>query len=259
MESVAYTLARRIRRLRERSGMNQTELATKALCSKSHISDIELGHVLPTLDELRLMEPALDSDGVLLELYNLVNIGVQESATVADAERDALAMTMWEMRTVPGLLETLDYMRAALSTGVPASRLDREVSIRRGRQRVLPGLKSAWFVLAEPVLRWEYGGPEVMRGQLAHLEKVATLPNIGIQVMPYTHTRHPGGYGPLIVIEYRDRPGIWFTEGPRSGRMSEDRGEVLEAMHDLSIIKAAALPVHESIEFIRNIRESNYE
>ena len=41
--------------------------------------------------------------------------------------------------------------------------------------------------------------------------------------------------------------------------MSEDRGEVLEAMHDLSIIKAAALPVHESIEFIRNIRESNYE
>ena len=195
MESVAYTLARRIRRLRERSGMNQTELATKALCSKSHISDIELGHVLPTLDELRLMEPALDADGVLLELYNLVNIGVQESATVADAERDALAMTMWEMRTVPGLLETLDYMRAALSTGVPASRLDREVSIRRGRQRVLPGLKSAWFVLAEPVLRWEYGGPEVMRGQLAHLEKVATLPNIGIQVMPYTHTRHPGGYG----------------------------------------------------------------
>jgi hypothetical protein len=60
-------------------------------------------------------------------------------------------------------------------------------------------------------------------------------------------------------IPYRDRPGIWFTEGPRSGRMSDDRGEVLEALHDLNVIKAAALPVHESIEFIRNIQESTHE
>jgi transcriptional regulator with XRE-family HTH domain len=245
--------------MRERAGMNQTELATACLCSRSHISDIEQGHILPTLEEIRHMEEALNADGVLLELYGMLNIGMQESATVADAERDALAITMYENRTVPGLLETPDYMRAALSTGVPASRLDREVSIRRARQRVLGGLKSAWFVLAEPVLRWEYGGPDVMRGQLAHLEEVATLPNVGIQVMPFTNTRHPGGNGPLIVIEYRDRPGIWFTEGPRSGRMSEDRGEVLEAMHDLSIIKAAALPVHESAEYIRNIREREYD
>jgi hypothetical protein len=239
--------------------MNQTELATACLCSRSHISDIELGHILPALEEVRHMERALDADGILLELYGMLNIGMQESATVADAERDALAMTMYENRTVPGLLETPEYMRAALSTGVPPGRLDREVSIRRARQRVLGSLKSAWFVLGEPVLRWEYGGPEVMRGQLAYLEQVAALPNVGIQVMPFTHTRHPGGNGPLIVIEYRDRPGIWFTEGPRSGRMSDDRGEVLEALHDLSTIKAAALPVHESVDFIRKVREKEYE
>jgi hypothetical protein len=41
--------------------------------------------------------------------------------------------------------------------------------------------------------------------------------------------------------------------------MSDDRGEVLEALHDLNVIKAAALPVHESIEFIRNIQESTHE
>jgi hypothetical protein len=60
-----------------------------------------------------------DADGVLLELYGMLSIGIQESATVADAEKDALAMTMYGNRTVPGLLETPDYMRAALSTGVP--------------------------------------------------------------------------------------------------------------------------------------------
>lgn len=206
------------------------------------------------------MEKALDADGVLLELYGMLNLGIQESATVADAERDAMAMTVYENRTIPGLLQTEPYMRAALSTGVPASRLDREIAIRRARQRVLPGLKSAWFVLAESVLRWEYGSPEIMHDQLARLEEtVTTLPNVGIQVMPFTHTRHPGGNGPLYVYEYRDRPGIWFTEGPRSGRMSDDRGAVLEAMHDLNVIKAAALSVHESIDFIRNMRDRDHE
>lgn len=69
VESVASKLARRIRRMRERKGMNQTELAARVLCSKSHISDIELEHVLPSSAEIRLMEEALDADGVLLELY----------------------------------------------------------------------------------------------------------------------------------------------------------------------------------------------
>jgi len=87
VESVSVLLSKRIRRMRERAGLNQTQLAHKVLCSKSHISDIELGNVLPTLDEIQLMEQSLDADGVLLELYDLLNIGVQESATVADAEQ----------------------------------------------------------------------------------------------------------------------------------------------------------------------------
>jgi hypothetical protein len=31
----------------------------------------------------------------------MLNIGMQESATVAEAEKNALAMTMYENRTVP--------------------------------------------------------------------------------------------------------------------------------------------------------------
>jgi hypothetical protein len=77
--------------------------------------------------------------------------------------------------------------------------------------------------------------------------------------MPHSATRHPGGDGPLAVIEYRDKPGLWLTEGSRSGRMSDDRSEVARSAHDLNLIRAAALPTHESIDFIRNIRETSYE
>lgn len=259
VESVSVVLGRRIRRFRERGGMNQTQLAHKVLCSKSHISDIELGNVIPKPDELQRMEAALDADGVLLELYDLLNLGVQESATVADAEHDALAMSVWESRLIHGLLQTPEYMRANMADGVRADRLDREVAIRLGRQKILSSLLDGWFVLDEAVLHRVYGGREVMRDQLARIEATAALPNIYVQVMPFTSTRHPGGDGPLSVIEYRDKPGIWFTEGPRSGRMSDDREEVLAAMSSLNLIRSAALTVHESVEFIRHVRETRYE
>ncbi|HEX4833242.1 MAG TPA: helix-turn-helix transcriptional regulator [Trebonia sp.] len=251
-------LAMRIRRLRERSRMNQTELARKALCSKSHISDIELGHVLPTASEIQLMEQALDADGVLADLLDLVSTGVQESAIVADAEHDALGMTVWEWR-IPGVLQTPEYMRALMSPAVPADRLEREVAIRKARRRVLGSLVAGWFILDEAALWRVYGDREVMRGQLAHLEEVAMRPSIDIQVMPFTNTRHPGGDGPLTVVEYADRPSIWFTEGPRAGRLSDDKREVMRSMQTLNQIRTVALSPLDSIPYMRQLRESRYE
>jgi len=259
MESVATTLGRRIRRLRARKGWTQTELAERALSNKTTISDIELGHQVPSRPQIEALETTLDADGVLLELYDLLNTGIQESVVVADVERDALAMTVWESRLMPGLFQTSDYMRAAMTDGTRPDRVDREMAIRLGRQKILSRLVTGWFIISEAVLHLVYGDHAVMRDQLAALETLAAQPNISIQVMPFTSTRHPGGDGPLSVIEYRDKPGLWFTEGPRSGKMSDDREEVLAAMHSLNLIRSAALTVHQSAEFIRNVRETRYE
>jgi len=237
--------------------MNQTELAHHVLCSKSHISDIELARVLPTASEIRLMDKALDTDGVLGDLLDLVSNGIQESAIVADAEHDALAMTSWEWR-IHGILQTEEYMRAHLSTAVPPERLEREVAIRRGRKRILGSLVTGWFILDEGSLWRVYGDQEVMRGQLLYLEEMARHPNIDIQVMPFTHTRHPGGDGPLEVIEYSDKPSIWFTEGPKAGRLSDDKREVMRSMQTLNQVRVAALSPVDSIELMRQVREARY-
>lgn len=178
---------------------------------------------------------------------------------MADVEHDALTLSAWEMRVVPGLLQAPGYMAAAMRTSVPPDRLQRELAIRQQRQKVLDGLVAGWLVLDESVLRRVYGGDEVMRDQLAHLEAVAARPNISVQVMPYRSTGHPGGDGPLRVIEYRDKPSLWFTGVLTSGRMSTDRTEVMAATYAMNIIRAAALPVCESVAFIRALRESEYE
>lgn len=259
MESVAVVLGRRIRKLRARAGLTQTELAHRVLSSRSAVSEYELGNLIPKLDLVRRLEEALDADGVLLELHDLLNIGIQEAAVVADVEHDAMTLHDWEMRNVPGLLQTPDYMHANMADGRAASRLDREMAIRLGRQKILDSLVAGWFIIDESALHRVYGGREVMREQLAHLEAVAASPNIYLQMMPFTSTRHSGADGPLRVVEYRDKPAIWFTEGPRSGRMSDDPEEVAQAVASLNVIRAAALSVHESVEFIRNVRETKYE
>jgi transcriptional regulator with XRE-family HTH domain len=259
VDSVTAVLGQRVRRLRQRKGWTQTELAQRALSNKTTISDIELGRQVPDAGQVEKLEAALDADGVIKELHGLLSIGIQESAVVADVERDALAITLWELRGVPGLLQTADYARAQLRVSVPVSRLEREVSIRMGRQRVLHSLLSGWFILSEAVLHVAYGGREVMRDQLLALETLAERPNLHMQVMPFTMTDHPGGDGPLTVIEYQDKPSLWITEGPRSGRMSDDRAEVINALTSLNLVRSAALPLGESVEFIRNLRETRYD
>jgi hypothetical protein len=98
-----------------------------------------------------------------------------------------------------------------------------------------------------------------MREQLLKLENLAERPNINLQVMPFTVTEHPGSDGPLRVIDFSAKPSVWLTEGPRSGRMSDDRAEVIQALTSLNLIRAAALSVNDSVQFIRHVRESRYE
>jgi DNA-binding XRE family transcriptional regulator len=245
--------------MRDKAGLTQTELASLVLSNKTTISDIELGHQTPQLAFVEKLEAALDADGVIRELYNLLNIGIQESAVVADVERDAIALTNWEMRAMPGLLQTSGYMRAQMRPSLPAARVEREVTIRLGRQKVIRQLVSGWFIIDESVLMRPFGGKDVMREQLLRLEEISQLPNLNIQVMPLAVTDHPGADGPLTVVEYREKSSVWLTEGPRSGRMSDERDEVIQAMNSLNLIRSTALSVTESAQFIRQILESRYE
>ena len=259
MDSVAVVLGKRIRRLRERKGLNQTGLARLVLSSKSAISDYENGNRAPDADMTARLEEALDADGVLTEEHGLLGLGEQDSATIADVEHDALGLVSWSTWYVPGLLQTEGYARASMSTVIPADKLEREVAIRLARQKALGSLVSGWFVIAEAVLTHDYGGKDTMRGQLLHLEEVATRPNLAIQVMPSGVTQHSGGEGPLYVVEYADKPAVWSTESRSAGRISSDRTGVIQAQHALSQIRATALSPVDSVVLIRTIREASYE
>jgi transcriptional regulator with XRE-family HTH domain len=260
MNSALATFAGQVTAHREQRKWSKAQLATRMGFDASYIAHVENMTKPPTLAFAGKCDDAFGLPGTFAALHKILELGEQDSATVADVERDALGMTVWESRVVPGLLQIPEYTAANMRAGGwPPDKIERELTIRLARQRVLCSVVAGWFILSEAVLHLAYGGRDVMRGQLVHLEALATKPNIGIQVIPFSSTEHPGGDGPLSVIEYRDKPAVWFTEGRTSGRMSEDRTEVMQAQYALNVIRAAALPVHESVAFIRSRREANCE
>jgi hypothetical protein len=57
-------------------------------------------------------------------------------------------------------------------------------------------------VLDEAVLRREVGGPEVMARQLKRLVEAARLPQVRLQVLPFTAGAHVGITGPFVIFSF---------------------------------------------------------
>src|SRR5690606_33180086 len=122
-------------------------------------------------------------------------------------ESQASAMRTLETTVVPGLLQTPEYARAvtkAALEGVSEERLDALVEVRLARQDVLradPPLELS-AVLDEAVLRREVGGPGVMSRQLIRLTEAARLPQVNLQVLPFTAGAHIGVNGPFVIFSF---------------------------------------------------------
>jgi transcriptional regulator with XRE-family HTH domain len=122
-------------------------------------------------------------------------------------ESQASAMRTLETSVVPGLLQTPEYAQAvtrAAVDGLDDERLDALVEVRLARQDVLrshPPLELS-AVLDEAVLRREVGGPEVMARQLERLVEAARLPQVRLQVLPFTAGAHIGVTGPFVIFAF---------------------------------------------------------
>ena len=255
-----------LRTLREQAGLSQRELAQRVFCSPSLISAIETGTKPAELDLVERLDATLNASGVLLKVWPITTTGGYASwfAYVAELEKEACKIHEWELRTVPGLLQTPDYARALMRAVRPRDgdeKIEVDVSGRMERQEILTRDEPpmAWFVLDEAILHRPLGSSYVMRNQLIKLEKMAEQTNIVVQVMPFDATEHPGAEGPLRILEFSDSAPVWYTEGWYSGRMAETKEEVSSATTCFDLIRASALRPSESLQTIAQVRCSKYE
>ena len=259
-----------LKALRERAGMSQKQLADTVHYSASFISAIENGTKPAKSDLVSRLDQALDAGGALLAVWPITTVGTYSSwfARIAELEAQAVKIHEWELRYVPGLLQTAEYTRELMRADCPRYNLgDDEESIERGvasrmeRQEILArdNPPRAWFVIDESVLHRLVGGYAVMAKQLEHLEAMAEMTHIIVQVLPFSVKSHSGGAGPLKILEFSDAPTVGYTEGRWSGRVIEAYDEVGVATSHFDLIRASALPPEESVKFIAEFRSRKYE
>jgi hypothetical protein len=163
-----------------------------------------------------------------------------------------------------GLLQTADYATAVESIGPYSEQVVAEkVEMRLARQAVLtrePDPVVLWVILDESVLHRSAGTDAVMAAQLEHLTEQADLPNITIQVMPFSAAVFPAAFGAfsLFTDPGADEPYTAVTEdaaGPHYIDRPHDLAPHVDLFHHLS---AAALSQGESVDLIRRTMKETY-
>lgn len=178
-------------------------------------------------------------------------------------EGEAAVIRAYEPHYVPGLLQTPDYAGAVLRAGLPhatADEIERLVALRIERQSLLTRAEGApllWVVMDETVLRRPIGGRTVMREQLGALIEATELPNVQLQVIPFTAGPHPAMYGPFHIFRFqlRELPDIAYSESLVGGVYFDERDDVSTFLEALDRMCAQAAPAHSTKAILDGMRK----
>ena len=223
----------RLKRLREAKGISREAAGFTIRASESKMSRLELGKVsfkerdvadLLVLygvgdpderDEIREMARLASQPGwwrayedVLPDWFDNY-VGLEETA---------VAIRTYEIQFVPGLLQTPEYARAVIESGLPTPQpheVERAIALRMARQRLLErgSPPHLWAVIDEAALRRPVGTAATVKAQLAHLLDLTVRPRITLQILPLSGAHAvAGGAFTLLRFGDLDLPDIAYLE-----------------------------------------------
>ncbi|MFC4944480.1 helix-turn-helix domain-containing protein [Pseudonocardia sp. GCM10023141] len=269
-------LGAQLRRKREAAGITR-ELAGDAIrASPAKISRLELGRV--GFKERDVAD--------LLTLYGVVDpsersefLGLAQRAnapgwwhryadllptwfeTYLGLEQAASVIRSYELQFVPGLLQTRDYARACTALGHDdAVEVERRVELRMRRQEILttPGGPTLWAVIDEAALRRGLAGPDLMKAQLDHLIEMNELPNVSLQIAPFSYGGHAAAGGPFTILRFAetDLPDIVYLEQLTSALYLDKRPDVEHYAAVMDRLCAQVEPPNRTAQFLSDIRNA---
>jgi len=125
---------------------------------------------------------------------------------LASLEANATQMRHFLPTLITGLLQTPEYMRAAMNTPIEPAICDttQAVALKLQRQAILHDhTKNFEFLLTESALRWQLCKPSIMALQLDRLVSLSHLPNIDIGVLPLSARVADGAYHTFVTYDRR--------------------------------------------------------
>ncbi|MBL1074143.1 helix-turn-helix domain-containing protein [Nocardia sp. 2] len=219
-----------LRKLREERNITREAAGEHIRGSHAKISRLELGRTGFKERDIRdlLTLYGVDDPGEREKILELVRKANQPGwwhqfsdllpdwfQTYLGLEHAAKSIRTYEGQLIPGLLQTPDYARSIVALGHDADS-ERRVSLRRRRQELLTreGAPSFWAVLDEAVLHRPIGGAVVLRAQIEHLIDMSLLPNVTIQVLPFSAGGHAAAGSSFTMLRFAEPelPDIVYLE-----------------------------------------------
>ncbi|HEU5155668.1 MAG TPA: helix-turn-helix transcriptional regulator [Streptosporangiaceae bacterium] len=214
-------LGAQLRKIREDRGLTLDEAANLLNLSKSALNRMENAQVVVRRHETEylLIKYGVADRDLRDSLLGLASAGrsrdwvkrhgaLSPESPVKDLvqlEQDSSAIRIFQPFGIPGILQTPDYARAVIGSRPPKPNrdLDRAVAFRMARKEVLSGPEPVRLdvVIGEAALRQHMGGAGVLRDQLQYLLEASSPANVGIRVLPYEATRHPGFDGAFTMLD----------------------------------------------------------
>jgi transcriptional regulator with XRE-family HTH domain len=262
--------AAEMKRLRAKLSMTQEQLAEAAGYAPSTVAAIESKHLLPSDDFATHIDKALDADGHFERLQQLVEATsvLPWFRDLVETERRAVSIQNYESYLVPGLLQTEDYARHAVSATRPRlsdDDIQRAVTLRLTRQEILNQENSPrlWAIIDESVLRREVGGSEIMRNQCDHLLAKGQLPHITIQVMPDSKGAACAYGKDFMILTFnsagkKPRPPMAYLEDMRTARYVREQDEIGVYSTTFDYLRSNAIDDQQSADLIRGYRDERY-
>ncbi|WP_189490944.1 helix-turn-helix domain-containing protein [Streptomyces antnestii] len=238
---------------RRAAGFTQAALGERLVIAESTIAAYEQGRRPLLPDTAVQMDQLLDTKGALAVavagLPEIDQFPLYAEQYMAH-EREAIALSWYDVLTVPGILQTEECARTVLRNRVPAyeeDEIETKTAGRVQRQEVLhrkcpPTLS---FIVWEAALRLAYLEPQARAEQLRHLRVCAELPGLTLQFLPLDAPTHAGLDGAFTLLETPDHQHLAYTESQRGSQWVSAPDEVSILARKYAMLRSQALtPEH---------------
>ncbi len=254
--------------MRAEAGLTLDAAAQALFKTRSALHRVEKGETLVDVHMVKSMMDLYDRfDPDLIEeavrarergwwtAYGIENQGYIDVETEATEVRDLSPLI------IPGLLQTVGYMRALFeSHRLKRTKrwLESDIRVRQIRQERLTAPDHPLrlhVIIYEAALRIAVGGAEVMCAQLEHLCLISDLPNLTLQVAP-SRSGIPNGLGSgFILLGFGEphEPDVLFIEYATGALHIEEEGQLREARLTFADMASKALSPEESVALIERI------
>jgi transcriptional regulator with XRE-family HTH domain len=261
-----------LKRLRERGGLTQSDVAGQTNYALSTVSAYETGARIPSADFAERADKVFGTDdkagedGDLTRLQKLVEqVSVRPWFRDRIAvERQAAEIREYESYQICGLLQTEEYARAIVSSVrpvLPDDAIERAVALRMTRQQILEpddGIPldqhngpRLWAIIDESALNRVVGSQEIMKAQREYLVTMTRRPNITIQIVPNTEGATCAFGRAFAVLVSRNNSSVVYFEDIGTARYVRDRDEVSRYNLVFDYLRSCALNDKQSIDLIK--------